>query len=106
MPEVTIKNLNSKTIHCKSKTEKLIDILLTEMDWMHACGKKGRCTTCTVEILSGADGLGPYTDAEIRFVNLGKLKEGERLACQATLHGRVLIKAPDDYKLPHMSYSE
>ncbi|MEQ8581108.1 MAG: 2Fe-2S iron-sulfur cluster-binding protein [Marinoscillum sp.] len=106
MPEVTIKNLNSKTIHCKSKTEKLLDILLTETDWMHACGKKGKCTTCTTEILAGQEALSGYTEAERRFINLGRLKEGDRLACQAEVHGNVTVKAPGAYKLPHIDYSE
>lgn len=106
MPEVTIKNLHSKTIHCKVKTEKLIDVLLAETDWMHACGKKGRCTTCTAIIVSGAGSLGKLTQAEERFINLGKLREGNRLACQATVLGDVTVRVPEIYKLPHIDYSE
>lgn len=106
MPEVTVKNLYSKTIHCESKTEKLIDILLAETDWMHACGKKGKCTTCTAKILSGHTSLGDLTDAEKRFINLGRLKDGYRLACQATVHADVVISTPESYKLPHLKYSD
>lgn len=106
MPEVTVKNLLSKTIHCKSKTEKLLDILLTETDWMHACGKKGRCTTCTAEIIEGEASLGALTDAEKRFIKLGKLRSGERLACQAVVMGDVTVKVPKAYQLPHLDYSE
>lgn len=106
MPAVTIKNIYSKTIHCESKTEKLIDILLSEVDWMHACGKKGRCTTCTARVLQGAETLGAYTEAEIRFVNSGKLKEGHRLACQAVVTADVTVAVLDLYKLPHQNYSE
>lgn len=105
MPLVTVKNLHSKTIHCKSKTEKLLSILLDEVDWMHACGGKGRCTTCSVEILDGKTSLGPVTEAEERFIKLGKISSDTRLACQATVCGDVTIQVPDQYKLPHQDYS-
>lgn len=106
MPEVTIHNLHSKTIHCKSKTEKLIDILLSDTDWMHACGMKGRCTTCSVIVMSGKENLSELTDAEQRFVKLGRLEENQRLACQCMVTGDVVIKTPNLYKLPHLEYSE
>lgn len=106
MPEVIIDNLHSKSIHCKSKTEKLLDILLSEIDWMHACGGKGKCTTCTAIINSGGDHLNGYTDAEKRFINLGKLKGNERLSCQVTVSNNINIATPEAYKLPHLDYSD
>lgn len=106
MPEVTIKNLRSKTIHCKSKTEeRLLDVLLLEIDWMHACGGKGRCTTCAAVIIAGQDQLNEYTEAEKRFINLGRLKKNERLSCQVVVKGDVIIEVPEAYKLPHIDYS-
>ncbi len=36
-------------------------------DWMHACGAKGRCTTCRIVLVSGADALTPPTAAELRY---------------------------------------
>ncbi|MFY0605753.1 MAG: (2Fe-2S)-binding protein [Cyclobacteriaceae bacterium] len=106
MPKVTIKNLHSKSIHCSGKTEKLIDILLSETDWMHACGKKGRCTTCAVQVLDKEGGLSQRTEAEEKFVSLGKLSPDMRLACQAELIGDVIINAPIQNQLPHLDYSE
>lgn len=106
MPKVTIKNLHSKTIHCNSKTEKLLDILLGETDWMHACGKKGRCTTCAVKVLENWESLGAYSEAENRFINLGKLPQDQRLACQVTLTADVVIETPEAGKLPHLQYSK
>lgn len=106
MPEVTIINLHSKTIHCKSKTEKLLDILLSDTDWMHACGMKGRCTTCTAIVVNGEANLSEHSVAELRFIKLGRLRENERLSCQCQVTGDVIIKAPDLYKLPHIEYSE
>ncbi len=106
MPEVTIHNLHSKTIHCKSKTEKLLDILLSGTDWMHACGMNGRCATCKVMILKGIRNLSPTSDAEQRFIKLGRLGENERLACQCIVFGNVVVNTPEIYKLPHVAYSE
>lgn len=106
MPEVTIENLQSKTIHCYAKTEKLLDILLTGTDWMHACGMKGNCTTCKALIISGGKHLTDLTKAELRFIKLGKLKIGERLSCQAIVQGNVTIRVPEAYKLPHLDYTE
>ncbi len=106
MPKVTIKNLHSKSIHCSAKTEKLLDILLRETDWMHACDKKGRCTTCAVQILENPDGLSKLSEAEIRFINLGKLSSGMRLACQSNLIDDIIINVPTATQLPHLEYSE
>jgi len=106
MPEVTIKNLLSKTIHCESKTERLIDILLAETDWMHACGTKGKCTTCMAKIIKGAEALNELTDAEKRFIKLGRLKEGYRLACQVCVSEDLVIETPEQYQLPHLQYSK
>lgn len=105
MPEVTIDNLHSKTINCKSKTEKLLDILLSQTDWMHACGAKGKCTTCTANVISGLDQLSEHTEAEKRFINLGKLRENQRLSCQAVVKGDIRVEVPGAYKLPHIDYS-
>lgn len=107
MPEVVIENLHSKTIHWEAKSEKLLDILLSQTDWMHACGKKGKCTTCTVLIRRGEEHLSGYTPAEQSFIKLGKLKKkGERLACQVRVMGSITIAVPNDYKLPHLAYSD
>lgn len=105
MPEVVVENLASKTIHCESNSERLLDILLSATDWMNACGGKGKCTTCTAIVLSGADNLSEMTLAEKTFANLGRLKPNERLSCQVRVAGDLKIKAPDQYKLPHLSYS-
>lgn len=105
MPEVIIENLQSKTIDCTGNSKRLLDILLEATDWMHACGGKGRCTTCTAIVLSGADQLSALTPAEARFRALGRLGVNERQACQTWVLGRVTVRVPDAYKLPHLQYS-
>lgn len=107
MIQVTIDNLSGKTIYCNSKSEKLLDILQeNRIDWMHACGKKGRCTTCTAIILSGAENLEDRTLAEENFASQNRLAQNSRLSCQAIVKGDIVVKVPDLYKLPHISYSE
>jgi 2Fe-2S ferredoxin len=107
MPFITVQNLHSKTIDCQSKKERLLDILLAHTDWMHACGGKGRCTTCRAEILDGQSSLDERTPAEQKFFDAGKLKQNERLTCQVQVsNDDLIIKVPESSKLPHLSYSE
>lgn len=107
MIQVTIDNLSGKTIYCDSKTKKLLDILQENYtDWMHACGGKGRCTTCTAKILKGQENIEERTPAEEKYAAQNKLALDARLACQAIVTGDIVIKVPDLYKLPHLKYSE
>ena len=106
MPTVVIANLKSKSIHCEDKRESLLDILLTATDWMHACGAKGRCTTCKAKILSGAENLTPRTKPEEQYLELNKLRDDERLTCQTHLTGDVTVRVPVETQLPHLTYSE
>ena len=107
MIQVTIDNLSGKTIYSNSKSKKLLDILHENyVDWMHACGGKGRCTTCTAIILDGESNIEPYTAAETKYHENKKLGPNERLSCQAIITGPVRVRVPELYKLPHQTYSE
>ena len=74
------------------------------LDWMHACGGKGRCTTCKVIVLEGMEHLGLLTLAEQKYRQMGALKAQERLSCQAIPDGSVVVAVPEEYKLPHVRY--
>lgn len=76
------------------------------IDWMHACGGKGRCTTCRFQVLAGMENLAPLNEAEQRYASRGELKPDERLGCQAVIHGDITIRVPDACQLPHITYSE
>ena len=76
------------------------------LDWMQACGQKGRCTTCAFEVLDGMENLQAPTEAEMRYLAAGRLPQGSRLACQARTNGNLLIRVPANGKLPHLQYSE
>lgn len=106
MATITIRNLFDKTIEALPQKSLLKHFQDIRLDWMHACGGKGRCTTCKVIVLSGAENLSQLTPAEIRYKNLNALAEGERLSCQVRPLGDVMVRVPDEYKLPHMVYSE
>ena len=104
MPEITIANLQSKTIKRENKSERLLDVLLSATDWMHACGGKGRCTTCKARVLKGLESLPPRNENEERFYKLNKLRDDERLVCQISLDHDLLIEVPKETQLPHLSY--
>ncbi len=106
MPTVVIANLKSKSIHCEDKRESLLKILLTATDWMHACGGKGRCTTCKARIVAGMDQLNPRTRPEEQYAKLNKLREDERLTCQTFLSGDIKVEVPKETQLPHLTYTE
>ena len=106
MPNIIIDNLQSKSIHCDDKRERLLDILLKETDWMHACGAKGKCTTCKARVLSGMEQLTEQTDSEKLFLKLNKLREDERLTCQVNVLGDVCLEVPSETQLPHLTYSK
>lgn len=105
MPTVVIANLQSKTIHCEDKRERLLDILLGATDWMHACGGKGKCTSCKAQILDGQDHLSEQTRPEQQFTKLNKLRKDERLTCQVYLSGDVTLQVPKETQLPHLTYT-
>lgn len=106
MPTVVIANLKSTPIHCEDKGQNLLDTVLSETDWMHACGGKGRCTTCKCRVLSGSEMLSEPTRVEKQFWELNKLQKDERLTCQVQVNGDVTIKVPKATQLPHLNYSE
>lgn len=106
MPTIIIANLQSKTIHCEDKRERLLDILLSTTDWMHACGGKGRCTSCKAKIISGMENLTQRSKPEEQYRKMNKLQNDERLTCQVYLNGDVEIEVPRETQLPHLTYSE
>ena len=108
MPQIVIENLFNLSINSTSVHRKVIEIIHENgIDWMHACGKKGRCTTCKIILTSGEENLSSPTKAELEFFRQGRLKPGERLACQAELpSGEIVVRVDKFNKFPHVHYSE
>ncbi len=107
---LTVENLPGATVVVPAGTTLLAALQAAGFDWMHACGQKGRCTTCRLRVCSGADCLGPDTAAEARYRAAGRLQADERLTCQAcpatgAAPGTVLGRVPEATKLPHVRYS-
>lgn len=106
MANIILDNLQSKRIITKDKSEKLLHILLRETDWMHACGGKGRCTTCKMKVLEGAEHLSEITEAEKKYRKLNKLQSDERLTCQVSTSGDIRIYVKKETQLPHLNYDK
>ncbi len=106
MPILRIQNLFGKAINVATGQTVLQAILESGLDWMHACGAKGRCTTCRLVITAGEEYLTALSAAEQKFRNQNRLKDNERLLCQCMLpSGEVSGYIPEQTKFPHISYS-
>ena len=109
MALLTIENLPDAAVPVPLGATLLAALQAAGFDWMHACGMKGRCTTCRVQVMAGAEMLGPLTDPEARYRAAGRLQANERLTCQARLvanggSGEVRGRVPEATKLPHVRY--
>jgi ferredoxin, 2Fe-2S len=106
MALIVIKNLSEKTLEVQDFSKSLLQhVQANGLDWMHACGGKGRCTTCKTIIVQGSENLEPPTPAEVKYKSLGLLADNERLSCQVKIKGDVSVIIPEEGKLPHMKYS-
>lgn len=107
MPEISIQNLSNTSVSTNEDGKVVLKILHeNSVDWMHACGGKGRCTTCKMIVIKGMENLSPPSEFENKVKQLGALKENQRLACQCKLHGNIQINVPEENKLPHLNYSD
>jgi 2Fe-2S ferredoxin len=104
--KIIIENLNNRIIQGEDKTRTLLKHLQdNQIDWLHACGAKGRCTTCKAIIVAGSEALSPPTRFEEKYFQIGELYTGERLSCQVLVEGDIVIRVPEEGKLPHIVYS-
>jgi ferredoxin, 2Fe-2S len=104
MARIVIRNLG-KSVEVKDFTKSILHLLQgAHIDWMHACGGKGRCTTCKAVLIEGTENCIPLTQAELRYKADGMLREGERLACQTKITSTIVIAVPEEVQLPHMTY--
>jgi ferredoxin, 2Fe-2S len=86
MVRIRMQHLGDRVLISENTDRKVIEIIHENgIDWMHACGKKGRCTTCKIRILAGQENLSPETEQELLFRSQQRLLDQERLACQARL---------------------
>ena len=105
MPLLTIENLPGAAMNVPAGATLLAALQAAGHDWMPACGAKGRCTTCRLQLQAGQENLSPHTAAELRYLAAGRLLPNERLTCQAQLPtGDATGRVPEATKLPHVLY--
>jgi 2Fe-2S ferredoxin len=106
MPKLILQNLYQKEVLVMPGQKVLAALGLAGIDWMHACGGKGHCTTCRIIILEGMESFGALSLPEVKFRQQGRLQANERLTCQCSLGGNALGRVPEETKFPHQAYSE
>ncbi|MBC6612563.1 (2Fe-2S)-binding protein [Hymenobacter sp. BT507] len=105
MPILTVQNLFGVAVPVPAGTTLLAALQAAGHDWMHACGGRGRCTSCRIQVVTGLELLTPPTDPELRYRRAGRLLSHERLTCQTRLPaGDVTGCVPEATKLPHVQY--
>jgi ferredoxin, 2Fe-2S len=106
MVKIVIENLAQKEVYSNEVGASVLKIFQSNyIDWMHACGGKGRCTTCKMIVLEGATHLSTPSIAEEGYRKKGELADGERLACQTYASDYCKVRVPDENKLPHLDYT-
>lgn len=106
MPTITIKNLDNKSIIYTDSNQSVLKVLHeNNVDWMHSCGAKGRCTTCKMIVHEGITSLSAYSAFEEQSISLGNLEDNERLTCQCHTTEDIVISVPESSKMPHINYS-
>ena len=106
MVKIVIENLAQKELVVADQSKTILQTILSaSIDWMHACGAKGRCTTCKMIVVEGLEQLSEVTGVELKYRELGQLAENERLACQAHAAGSCRIRVPEETQLAHLDYT-
>jgi ferredoxin, 2Fe-2S len=104
MSELILQNLSGISVSVPPSHTLLKAIQAAGIDLMHACGGKGRCTTCRLVILQGQENFSSPSKAELKYRSGGLLKQNERLTCQCTLTGQAIGFVPRPTQLPHLKY--
>ena len=108
MPQIQVENLQGLQLNIPEGTTKSVLQIVQEnfVDWMHACGGKGRCTSCRMQVREGLQQLSDPTRFEQKMKEKGRLRPDERLACQThVLGGQIVVRVPPETQLPHLTYN-
>lgn len=57
----------------------------------HVCGGKGKCTTCRIMVLEGAENLSAPNKKELKLRDAIKMTPDLRLACQTTMNAEHVV---------------
>jgi len=105
MPKLTVQNLFGREVYVSPGQKVLAALGAAGIDWMHACGAKGRCTTCRIIVQEEIEAFGELTAPEQKYRQQGRLQQNERLTCQCTLVADAYGRVPEQTKFPHQVYS-
>jgi len=97
MPKITIQPLGV-VVEARLQDTVMATAKLHGYYWPTTCGGEGRCTTCALTVVSGAENLSDMGRSERQAIEaeLGPmaLARGMRLACQARVLGDVVVLTP------------
>ena len=91
MPVIRIEPDN-KEIKFRGKTTILKATRGAKIEHQHACGGRGKCSTCRVKVVKGLDNCNSRSLRERKIAQHLGFSDEVRLACQTTIHGDVDVK--------------
>ncbi len=90
MPQITVEG--EKTFEAEAGAKLVLALEDNGIDILHRCGGNARCTTCRVEVVSGADTLPPMSDEEREALEEPELIEKFRLSCQLYVENDLTLR--------------
>lgn len=92
MPKITFLPMN--TVLDVPAGETVLDIAINhDIPLQHACGGFCACTTCHLQVISGAENLSEKEEDELdRLEYATGFTETSRLGCQAKVMGDVVVQ--------------
>ena len=93
--------INNKQYEAKVG-DRLLDIARINHEHIgYFCGGNALCQTCYVKVLEGGELLSPLNEEETAFLSDNLVKEGTRMACQATVEKEgtiTMVSAVEEVK--------
>lgn len=90
MPQLTVENVGTFEV----EAGKRLVLALTEdaeIDQLHACGGKAKCTTCRVEFLAGEPAKMTKAERDVLTAK-GVTQPGVRLSCQIPIDQDMTVR--------------
>ena len=88
MPQITVEG--EKTFEAEDGKKLVLALEDNGIDILHRCGGIARCTTCRVEIVSGA--APPMSEAETEALEEPELIAKYRLSCQLRVENDLTLR--------------
>lgn len=83
----------NREVYTSSSDKSILDISIeNKIPHLHECGGNGRCTTCRIRVIQGAENLSRVTPLEKELIRKRNWDPSIRLACQAHVKGDVAIQ--------------